>query len=156
MSGNIGQGGQNTAMTLVAGTSNVTITQAGFSATIGTSAVRTIALTIDGGGVTPGTGMKGFFRFSYPCTIKGVYLMADQVGSVVIDIWKVPFASFPPTVANTITASDLPTISSAQSYSDTALTGWTTTVAAGDVIAVNVNSITTITRLNVDIVVQTT
>ena len=54
-------------------------------------------------------------------------------GSIVIDVWKDTYANFPPTVADTITASAKPTLSSATKSDDTTLTGWTTAVTAGDV-----------------------
>jgi hypothetical protein len=108
----------------------------------------TLGITIDGGGSAPTTGVKGYLYVPFACTINSVTLAADQSGSAVIDIWKVAYASFPPTVTNTITASDLPTLSSAQDYQDSTLTGWTTSVNAGDVLAFNVNSASTLTRIN--------
>jgi hypothetical protein len=83
-------------------------------------------------------------------------MLADQSGSIVVDVWKVAYASFPPTVTNTITASALPTITSAQKSQNLTLTGWTTSVSAGDTIAFNVNSATTITRLNMLLAVTKT
>lgn len=87
------------------------------------------------------TGVKGYVTVPYTCTIASMTLLANKAGSIVIDIWKTPYASFPPLVGNSITGSDLPTLSNAQSTQDTALTGWTTTLNAGDVLAFNVNSV---------------
>lgn len=115
---------------------------------IDTAATSNIGISIDGGGAVISTGVKGFIYIPYDCTIQGYYLMADVSGSIVIDVWKLTFASFPPTVANTIVAAAPPTLSSARSASDTTLTGWTKSVLAGDVIAFNVNSATTVTRVN--------
>jgi len=108
----------------------------------------TIGITIDGGGTTPTTGVKGFIYIPYACTINSVTLMADQSGSCVVDLWVTSYSSFPPTVANTITASDLPTLSSQQNHQDTTLTGWTTSISAGSVMAFNLNSASTLTRIN--------
>lgn len=58
--------------------------------------------------------------------------------SAVVDIWKINAAI--PTVANTITASDLPTLSSSSYSQDTTLSGWTTSVSANDVFLDNVQS----------------
>ena len=88
------------------------------------------------------------------CTISQVTLLADQVGDVELDIWKAAFASFPPTVDNTITADDKPTLSGAQSGQDSDLTGWTTAIAAGDVLRFNVDSAATITRLTIALTLQ--
>ncbi len=49
-------------------------------------------------------------------------------------------------MGDTITASAKPTLSSADHNSDATLTGWTTSVAAGDVIGFKVDSVATITR----------
>jgi len=117
------------------------------------AATRGITFAIDGGGSALTTGIKADVYVPYGCTITAVTLLADQSGSVVVDIWKAAYASFPPTVANTITASALPTISSATHAQDTTLTGWTTTVSAGDTLRFNINSASTITRLNLTLTV---
>lgn len=111
------------------------------------SNIRQFGITVDGAGAPITTGQKGFITIPFDCTIIGNYVMADQSGSVVFDVWKRAFSSFPPTVAQTITASAKPTLSSAQSSSDTTLTGWTTSVKAKDVIAFNVDSASTVTRV---------
>ena len=115
------------------------------------AAVISLNFVVDGGGSVLSTGVKGFLEIPFDMTITGVTLMADQAGSVVIDIWKDTYANFPPTVADTITASAKPTLSSAQKSKDTTLTGWTTSVTAGDILAFNVDSATTVQRLTVAI-----
>ncbi len=92
----------------------------------------------EGAAVT--TGIKAYLSVPVDGTITKVRLFGGVSGSVVIDIFNDIFANFPPTVADTITASAKPTLSSAQSYEDTTLTGWTTSVSAGDVLAFNVDS----------------
>jgi hypothetical protein len=82
----------------------------------------------------------------FACTITAVTLLADASGSIVVDIWKDTYANFPPTDADTITAAAVPTISTATKSQDSTLTGWTTSVTAGDVLRFNVDSVTTITR----------
>ena len=103
--------------------------------------------TIDGGAAVPTTGPYGDVIVPYDCTITSVTLMADQTGSAVIDVWKCAYASYPPTVANTITASDLPTLSSAKNSQDTTLTGWSLNLSAGDVVRFNLNSVSTLNRV---------
>ena len=110
----------------------------------------------DGGGVAVTTGQKGHINVPFNCTINQVDLFADQTGSIVFDIWKDTYANFPPTVADTITAAAKPTISAAQKYEDSTLTGWTTSISSGDVIAYNVDSCTTITRCTVALKVTRT
>jgi hypothetical protein len=61
-------------------------------------------------------------------------------------MWKDTYANYPPTVADTITASAKPTLSTAIKAEDSTLTGWTKTVTAGDVFGFSVDSATTVTR----------
>ncbi|KKN01403.1 hypothetical protein LCGC14_1128170, partial [marine sediment metagenome] len=72
------------------------------------------------------------------------------------DIWKDMTVNFPPLVGDTITASAKPTLSSGQSSLDATLTGWTTTFAAGDYLAFNVDSITTVERVTLTLLVRRT
>lgn len=109
--------------------------------------IRTITCCIDGGGSVITTGIKVDVLVPYACTITQATMLADQSGSIVIDVWKDTYANYPPTVADTITASAKPTISTATKSQDSTLTGWTTAVAAGDTLRFNVDSATTVTRV---------
>lgn len=111
----------------------------------------TVGVTIDGRGAALTTGQKGYRSIQTAGVITKVRLLADQTGSIVFDIWKDTFANYPPTVADTITASAIPTISSGIKDEDTTLTGWTTIVSAGDVLGFNIDSITDITRIHLEI-----
>ncbi len=112
--------------------------------------IASIGITIDGGGVAPTIGVKGYMYVPYACTINSVTMLADQTGSCVIDIWKIAYASFPPLVGNSITTGGTaPTLSSAQKSQDTSLSGWASvSIAAGDTLAFNVNSASTLTRVS--------
>jgi hypothetical protein len=115
-----------------------------------------ITFIIDGGGAIYSAGLKGYIQVPFNCTITSVTLLADQTGSTVIDIWKDTYANFPPTVADSICASALPTITTATKSTDSTLTGWTKTITAGDVLAFNVNSVTSITRVTITLSVNRT
>ncbi|HEX2910382.1 MAG TPA: hypothetical protein VH186_06205 [Chloroflexia bacterium] len=106
-----------------------------------------IVFIIDASGSPITTGIKGDLSIDFNCTIQSATLLADQSGSIVIDIWKDTLANYPPTVADTITASAKPTLSSATNATDTTLTGWTKTIAAGDTLRFNVDSATTVQRV---------
>lgn len=116
----------------------------------------TINFVIDGGGSAITTGVKGFVQVDFACTIQSVTLLADQSGSIVVDIWKDSYANYAPTDADSITASAVPTISSATKSTDSTLTGWTTSIAAGDILGFNVDSITTCERVTVCLKVKRT
>ena len=115
-----------------------------------------VPFIIDGGGVAITAGQKGHIRLPFAGTIISVALGADQSGSIVIEIWKDTTVNFPPTVADTITASAKPTLTNAQSSLDAILTGWTKTFVAGDYLAYNVDSCDTITRVTLTLIVRRT
>lgn len=98
---------------------------------------------IDGGGSTITTGIKGDLLVPVACTITSATLLADQSGAIVIDVWKDTYANFPPTDADSITASAPPTITASGTKSqDSTLTGWTKPIAAGSILRFNVDSVT--------------
>ena len=108
---------------------------------------NSIGVSLDGGGAVITTGPKGSIVCPFAGTIYGWDIVADQVGSIVVDVWKANNAV--PTVANTITAAAKPTLTADQQEQSTTLTGWTTSVAEGDVFKFNVDSATTITQATV-------
>jgi len=119
----------------------------------GSNTVSSIGIVIDGGGAVIATGTKGFISVPYNCTISSARLLADQSGSIVIDVWKDAYANYPPTVADSITASAKPTLAAASKAEDTSLTGWSKTVLAGDVLAFNVDSASTVTRVTLQLTI---
>lgn len=106
------------------------------------------SVVIDGGGSAITTGVKLDLVVPYNATITRWDIYADQSGSIVVDIWKDTYANFAPTVADTITTSEKPTISAATKGQDTSLNsgnGWS--VSRGDVLRFNVDSVSTVTRV---------
>lgn len=125
-------------------------TAAGARTNLGLNKGR-ITFVIDGGGSVITTGRKGALHlFDLPAsfTITGVSILADQTGSIVIDILKNTYTSYD-SGETSICASAKPTISSAVKSKDTTLTGWTTTLASDDTIEYNVDSVTSITRATI-------
>jgi hypothetical protein len=100
---------------------------------------------LDGGGSTITTGLKPDIVVPFTCTVTAWWMLADQTGSIVVDLWKNSYASYPPLVANTITGSELPTITAGIKGQDLALGTWTTALTKGDIIRPNVNSCSSIT-----------
>jgi len=126
----------------------------------GGSTVRTgaVGIIIDGGAAVITPGIKGFLEIPFSCTIAGVTLLSSDPlvlsGSIVVDIWKAPYGSYPPTVANSIVAAAKPTISGATKSKDTTLTGWNKIVGAGDVLGFKVDSVTSLVRVTLSLAVQ--
>jgi len=113
-----------------------------------------ISFVIDGGGAEIQDGVAGDLTVPFGCEITGVVALADQSGSIIVDIWKDTYASYPPTDADSITSATPPTIASAIKATDTTLSGWTKTIAAGDTLRYNVDSCTTITRCTISLTIR--
>lgn len=87
----------------------------------------------NGGGSVITTGLRFAIVVQQACTITAWDIVADQSGSIVMDIRKgTPSAGAVTT--SSITAAAIPALSSAQVAGSSTLTGWTTAVAAGDVL----------------------
>lgn len=117
---------------------------------------ESIRFVLENSGAALTTGLKGFYRVPFAGTLTAARLLADQSGSIVVDIWKDTYANFPPTVADTITAAAKPTIAAAVKAEDVTLTGWTTAVAEGDILAFNIDSVATVTRVEVELSITRT
>jgi hypothetical protein len=91
-----------------------------------------MSFIIDGAGSVITTGDKGWIAIPFACTIIAARMFADQTGSIVVDVQRATYATYP--TFTSLTASAPPTISAAQKSQDTTLTGWTTALAAGDLV----------------------
>ena len=158
------------ADTLTIGTAGITVpafstagivanSAAGLLSSTANPTFKVVGFTIDGAGSALSTGQKGYYRVPFSGTITGYSLIPDQSCSAVVDVWKVAGGGAgtltQPTVANTITASALPTLSSSVGVYSTTLTAWTTSVAVGDVFGWNINSVSTCTRLTFELYITT-
>lgn len=98
----------------------------------------TIGISIDGGGSPITTGAKNTVTAPKAGTISEIYMSSDVSTTSVLDVWKKAGAT--PTVADTITASDKPTLTTATYVNDTDVKTWTTAVSEGDVFRFNADS----------------
>lgn len=110
-----------------------------------------VDLIIDGNGYVIDIGPKASLRVPYDCTLVECQMLADQTGSIVIDIWKDTYANYPPTNADSITSSSPPTISAQDQSIDTILSGWTTALSEDDILMFNVDSCSTIQRVTISL-----
>jgi len=107
---------------------------------------RSVGITIDGGSNVLTTGTKGYIWCPYAGTVQSWYVVADQVGSVVMDVWKTVGPAIP-TGANSIVGADPPTLTAQQAASNTTLTLWTLPVSVGDMFGFSITSVSTIKRV---------
>ena len=138
------------------GTSGQALISAGNATPTWATQFLSITFIIDAGGSVITTGIKGDLTIPFACTITEWTLLADQTGSIVVDIWKDTYANYPPTVADTITGSAKPTITTAVKGQSSTLTGWTAAITAGDTLRFNVDSITSCTRVTLSLKVSRT
>jgi hypothetical protein len=105
-------------------------------------------------GSTLTVGSKVYIRALNACTIGSWSLLVDT-GTATVDVWKITSTTALPTITNTITASALPAITTGVSATSSTLTGWTTSVAVGDLIAVNLKTLSgTTTTLSFEMTCQ--
>jgi hypothetical protein len=116
----------------------------------------TIGVVFDGGGSPPVVGTQRWVKVPYAHTITVSDIFGDVPGSAVVDVWRDTYANFPPTDADSITASAPPTLSAAAKNSDSTLTGWSTAGAAGSIYMFNLDSASTLTVVTVQLTVTRT
>ena len=114
--------------------------------------VRTFGASfISSDGVTALTaGATAYFTIPYTCTISA-WNIAVNAGTATVDIWKIATGTAIPTGANTITASATPAIAANTAVRSTTLTGWTTSVAANDIVGINLEVVATATQVNLTV-----
>lgn len=137
-------------------TKKITRVNAGESALELVDSEAALTFIIDGGGSAISIGEKGHLVAPFDCEIQSVEMEADQSGSIKVDIWKDTYANFPPDNDDSICGGNEPEISGAQKDKDTTLTGWTKSIAEGEVLAFYVDSCTTIERVTVGLKVKKT
>lgn len=129
--------------------SAITVTIAGLSEQIA-AATEALQFSLQSFFGTPIlVGEYGYMYVPYDCVIQEVVALADQSGSIVVDVWVDSYANFPPTDSDSIVGGNPITLSSTRTYRDDSLAGWTVALTEGSIIAFNVDSITDINGLNI-------
>lgn len=140
----IAGGGMNIA---VDSSGNETITASGVT-------FDTIGTIITGGGSVPATGNQGVYVVPFDCTITGWTILSDISGSAQVTISKGSYSGYP--TVSSIVASAPIVLTSAQKATSTTLTGWTTSLSAGDVLSYNLDSVASAHLLTVQMQVTKT
>ena len=109
----------------------------------------TLVLENDGAVLT--VGPIADWEAPHDGTITGITLLSidGTSGDVVIDLWRDTYTNYPPTDADSITAAAQPSIVGGTKGQDLTLTGWTKDFAKGDIIRVNVDSVTALKKVAV-------
>lgn len=127
-----------------------------------TNLMRTITAVLDyssSGSAIP-TGLRGVVRVPYDCKIIEGSILADQVGSMAVDVFVCNTNNYDggathPVVGDKITGSSPLTISSGTKVFDSTLSGWSPTLYKTNVVGFYVNSASVIQRATVSLRVLT-
>lgn len=107
----------------------------------GGTQIQTITFGVyNSDGVTPittGGKISTKIQSPYTGTIIGWSINSDVSTTAIVDIWK---DTTNPTNVNSITASAKPTLTAQTKNDSTTLTGWTTSIAAGDLLQIEIES----------------
>lgn len=123
----------------------------------GGSTGGSIGVTINGNGSVISTGLKGYIYIPIGFTISAYTILGNSTGSISLDVWRCTYAQFDAGVSaptssmsliSTSTGASLPNASSATKAQSTSLSGWTTSISAGDILAVTVASISNFSQVN--------
>lgn len=92
-------------------------------------------------------------HFPRAATIKAARLLGGTAaGSAVVNAYKNTFAGWGAgSDGSSIVASAKPTLASARTYVDTTLTGWTTAILAGDVLTFQIESVSNLNQLSLQL-----
>lgn len=99
------------------------------------------------------TGIKVHLRVPFDCEVtRWTVLSKDAVSSISVDINRyTSLANFDSGTKASIAGTDLPDLVADKGDESTALTGWTTILNQGDILEAEVDSITTSTRVTVEL-----
>lgn len=117
---------------------------------------RVLGLTIgDPIGPVLSVGPKARMEVPFACNVTGWTILADQAGSIVIDVWRDSYANYPPTVADTIAGVEKPSITApALKNQDLTLATWTFAIPAGSILLFNIDSCTAIRQVHLSLRVE--
>lgn len=125
-----------------------------FRANLGVQ-VQSISLVLNNGSSALEVGQYVDAVVEYDCVISQNTLLADQSGSVVIDLRASSYADYDdsthPVIGDSICASAHPTLSSAVKSKDSTLTAWSVNLAAGTILRAIVVSATTLTQVTLSL-----
>lgn len=131
----------------------------GPSGSPGPFGTATLYFVIDGGGsaISPGQQKCGML-IDQNCTIIAATMLADQVGSIVVEVQETIYGGFSPpshpVTGDKISGSTPMTITSDVKSRDTSLSDWFPIISAPSVLGFRVVSAATITRCIVALTVQ--
>lgn len=98
-------------------------------------------------GVALTSGQTVYVVASATCAFHDWSILVDT-GTATVDVWKITSTTALPTITNTVTASTTPAITTGTKAASSTLTGWTTSVTSGDVVAINLKTVASATLVS--------
>lgn len=113
-------------------------------------------MVADGGGVALSGGAAWDVSVPYACEIISVVVLAQEAGSMVIDLRACTVAQYPPTGANSITGGAPITIATSNTWSGSgaAIAAWAKTLAIDTVLRIYLVSASTTTKFTISVRVR--
>lgn len=118
----------------------------------GSGSTAPITISWDGQGGFITTGLTRYFVVPYNCNITGWSIVAEGTSpTCTIDVWGITSGTSLPTVVNTITASAPPNLSTGNVVRSSTLTGWSTSLSAGDILGFNIDATSNALTIKINI-----
>ncbi len=110
---------------------------------------RTINYVIDSGSIAMIAGNKGSVTLDVSGVIESLVILSDQQGDLTLDIKKSTYSTFP--TFTSIVGGVYPQMTNSRKIRDDNLTGWNTTLVAGDILTFDVVAVNNINRFLVSL-----
>jgi len=125
---------------------------ASWQASSGGGSIAPITISWDGQGGFITTGLTRYFVVPYNCNITGWSIVAEGTNpTCTIDVWGITSGTSLPTVVDTITASAPPNLSTGNVVRSSNLTGWSTSLSAGDILGFNIDATSNALTIKINI-----
>jgi hypothetical protein len=125
-----------------------------------TVSIAGLSVIMDGLAVPVRTGNRGWVEVPFDGQITAVRMLADVLCNITVDIWKTTFAAYPPDSGDSICGSVKPSIASVNGLPkaefgtiSSPMTGWTTSLTAGDILWFHVDSNDLATMLTISLTI---
>jgi len=105
---------------------------------------RTINYIIDSGSISMTAGNKGSVTLDVSGIIESLVILSDQQGNLTLDIKKSTYSTFP--TFTSIVGGVYPQMTNSRKVRDDNLTGWNTSLIAGDILTFDVVAVSNINR----------
>jgi hypothetical protein len=105
---------------------------------------RTINYIVDSGSISMIAGNKGSVTLDVSGILENIVILSDQQGDLVLDIKKSNYSTFP--TFSSIVGGSYVQMTNARKVRDDVLSGWETTIVAGDILTFDVIAVSNINR----------